>query len=459
MPGGLCCYCHVPRGITLRCGASDCCESFHFMCHWRNGGFCELRDADIYIGGGRHPCLRALCFKHMPPARRAALPAEALLRASMQGFSRGNPNTLREVLQRLDGPGKPSPAGNSQGNSAAKASSAGNSAANSMGNPAGNSASKSNSAANSTASSAGKVGCVGGRFGFPREICDVCGFGFAAPPINQEMVLEGSRLGRCVNIRREETPGAAHAVHPMNPMNPMNAMNASNASTSSPSFPSPAASASAAASLPSNRHISKPRGGEPSKRGIVDRLTEKLETAGQHVDCGSGVYLQPGTRGNMLHCVVCGTVVHEVCADLPRIQVLAQFDHVKCIPSGRFIPRLRVLHVSPGVHRPRAAGRRVSARRSRESRALSARVLLRVRRPRGVLRSDRGRGFGAQKMRAFAARIGLLHAPLPDDDRNQPDFPVPQRRGAHARAVRAARRRLHGAAVQRDVGSPRGSEE
>ena len=46
MPGGLCCYCHVPRGITLRCGAADCCESFHFMCHWRNGGYCELRDAE-----------------------------------------------------------------------------------------------------------------------------------------------------------------------------------------------------------------------------------------------------------------------------------------------------------------------------------------------------------------------------------------------------------------------------
>ena len=63
----------------------------------------------------------------------------------------------------------------------------------------------------------------------------------------------------------------------------------------------------------------------------MDHIAEKLETAGQRVDCGSGVYLQPGTRGNMLHCVVCGTVVHEVCADLPRIQVLAQFDHVKCI--------------------------------------------------------------------------------------------------------------------------------
>ena len=299
MPGGLCCYCHVPRGITLRCGVPECCESFHFMCHWRNGGYCELRDADIYIGGGKHPCLFALCFKHMPAARRAALPAEVLLRASMQGFSRGNPGTLREVLQRLDGAGK------TAGIPAVKSS------------------------------SMGRGVSLGGRFGYPREICHVCGFGFAAPPINQEMVLEGSRLGRCVNIRKEETPSAVHPVHATHSTHAMNTSNASNASTSSPSFPSSSSSsasapASASASA-SNRKNSKPRGGDPSKRGIVDHIAEKLETAGQRVDCGSGVYLQPGTRGNMLHCVVCGTVVHEVCADLPRIQVLAQFDHVKCI--------------------------------------------------------------------------------------------------------------------------------
>lgn len=345
MPGGLCCYCHVPRGITLRCGVPECCESFHFMCHWRNGGYCELRDADIYIGGGKHPCLFALCFKHMPAARRAALPAEVLLRASMQGFSRGNPGTLREVLQRLDGAGK------TAGKTAGKPSSA----ANSMGKPTGIPAGRPSSTVKSTASSAGipavkssSVGrgvSLGGRFGYPREICHVCGFGFAAPPINQEMVLEGSRLGRCVNIRKEETPSAVHPVHSAHATHSThathathsthagNASNASNASTSSPSFPSSSASASASASAsnPSNRKNSKPRGGDPSKRGIVDHIAEKLETAGQRVDCGSGVYLQPGTRGNMLHCVVCGTVVHEVCADLPRIQVLAQFDHVKCI--------------------------------------------------------------------------------------------------------------------------------
>ena len=326
MPGGLCCYCHVPRGITLRCGVSECCESFHFMCHWRNGGYCELRDADIYIGGGKHPCLVALCFKHMPAARRAALPAEVLLRASMQGFSRGNPSTLREVLQRLDGAGKTAGKPGSMGSSAGKS--------NSTGNSMGNSAGKSNSTAKSSSSgsSAGMGVSLGGRFGFPREICHVCGFGFAAPPINQEMVLEGSRLGRCVNIRREETPGAAHpmnSAHATHSTRAMNASNASNASTSSPSFPSPSASAST--SVPSKRPIPSPRGADASKRGIVDHIAEKLETAGQRVDCGSGVYLQPGTRGNMLHCVVCGTVVHEVCADLPRIQVLAQFDHVKCI--------------------------------------------------------------------------------------------------------------------------------
>ena len=334
MPGGLCCYCHVPRGITLRCGVSECCESFHFMCHWRNGGYCELRDADIYIGGGKHPCLFALCFKHMPAARRAALPAEVLLRASMQGFSRGNPGTLREVLQRLDGAGK------TAGKTAGKPSSA----ANSMGSSAGIPAGRPSSTVKSTASSAGKTAgkpssmgrgvSLGGRFGYPREICHVCGFGFAAPPINQEMVLEGSRLGRCVNIRKEETPSAVHSVHSVHVTHSGNTSNASNASTSSPSFPSSSsasASASASASNPFNRKNSKPRGGDPSKRGIVDHIAEKLETAGQRVDCGSGVYLQPGTRGNMLHCVVCGTVVHEVCADLPRIQVLAQFDHVKCI--------------------------------------------------------------------------------------------------------------------------------
>ena len=317
MPGGLCCYCHVPRGITLRCGVPECCESFHFMCHWRNGGYCELRDADIYIGGGKHPCLFALCFKHMPAARRAALPAEVLLRASMQGFSRGNPGTLREVLQRLDGAGK------TAGIPAGKPSSTVKSTASSAGIPAVKS------------SSMGRGVSLGGRFGYPREICHVCGFGFAAPPINQEMVLEGSRLGRCVNIRKEETPSAVHPVHATHSTHAMNTSNASNASTSSPSFPSSSSSsasapASASASA-SNRKNSKPRGGDPSKRGIVDHIAEKLETAGQRVDCGSGVYLQPGTRGNMLHCVVCGTVVHEVCADLPRIQVLAQFDHVKCI--------------------------------------------------------------------------------------------------------------------------------
>ena len=448
MPGGLCCYCRVPRGVTLRCAHPDCCESFHFLCHWRSGGFCELRDAEIYIGGGKHPRLFALCFKHMPHARRAALLAEALLRAAMQPFSRGSPAALHEALQRLDAagmaPNAPGFAANSTGFAANSASLAANAAA--------SGANSAQNSANSGAKTRAKPR-TGSRLGSPREICHVCGFGYSAPPINQEMVLEGSRFGRFVNIRRDDSAvpsaqttaqtAAAAAAAASKPVSTGTSSTSTSTSSTSPAF----------SSQPNN-----PRGSDDAMQRTMTHLAETLQAAGQRVDCGSGVYLQPGSRGNMLHCAVCGTVVHEVCADLPRIQVLAQFDHCKCTVCGRFIARLRLLGVSAGLRRTRAPSGGLSARRAGQSRARAARVLRCVRRPHWLLRADRGRRFGAQKVRIAAARIRLFHSPLPDDDRNRADFPVPQRRGAHAGAVRAALHRLHGAAVQRDVGIPAGSQ-
>ena len=438
MPGGLCCYCRIPRGVTLRCGHPECCESFHFMCHWRNAGYCELRHTEIYIGGGKHPFLFALCLKHMPPQRRNSLCSEVLARYCMQCFSRGNPNTLREVLQRTEGQSGNAP--NSVPNSVPNSipNSAPNSALNSALNSAPVSApisapnsapiSAPISAPNSAPISAPVSAPVSAPISAPisarnsaSEVCHVCGFGFYAPPINQEMVLEGSRFGRCVNIRRDRASATSAST-----------------STSLP-ISSPAAATSFA-------RTSESRESSNSIRRSMDHLMSTLLTAGEHMDCGSNVYLQPGTRGGMLRCVVCGTVVHEVCADLPRIQVLVQSDHIKCTLFGRFIFRLHVHSVSPGVRRSGAPNRRVLPRDPREDVSLRAFLLLGLRGQRGLLRADRRRGAGAQEMRPPAARIGVQHAPLPDDDRNQPDFQVAQRGGAHIGAVRAALHRLHGSA-------------
>ena len=227
MPGGLCCYCHIPRGVTIHCCFPECCESFHFMCHWRNGGYCECRNDDVYIGGGRHPSPHTYCFQHAPTPRGSLLVGEVLTRCAMRTFFRGNPDTLKTIFDHI-----------------MKRSSNENTHYHTF------------------------------------DVCDVCGFGIYAPAINCEMVLEGSRFGRQVNV--SQTPESVIV---------------SNLTTSGNDVPS-----------------------------LIEQGFQKFQSAQQRLASGNSVYLQRGSRGPLLKCVGCGVAVHESCMDLGHVQVLAQDD-------------------------------------------------------------------------------------------------------------------------------------
>lgn len=64
-PGGLCCYCHIPVGITVKCSCEDCVCSYHMTCHYYYGGFIHVDPSQkSYIGGGTHPRVTTFCFNH-----------------------------------------------------------------------------------------------------------------------------------------------------------------------------------------------------------------------------------------------------------------------------------------------------------------------------------------------------------------------------------------------------------
>ncbi len=63
--GGLCCYCHIPAGVTIRCCHPGCTCSYHATCHYYNGGFMDVVTTQKeYVGGGQHPEVTSFCFAH-----------------------------------------------------------------------------------------------------------------------------------------------------------------------------------------------------------------------------------------------------------------------------------------------------------------------------------------------------------------------------------------------------------
>ena len=280
MPGGLCCYCHIPRGVTLHCCFPECCESFHFMCHWRNGGYCDCRNDDIYIGGGRHPFPHTYCFQHSPTPRGSLLVGEVLTRCAMRTFFRGNPDTLKTIFEQV----------------------------------------MKRTSSNET------------THHHTFDVCDVCGFGIYAPAINCEMVLEGSRFGRQVNV--SQSPESVIA---------------SNLTTSGNDVPS-----------------------------LIEQGFQKFQSAQQRLSSGNNVYLQRGSRGPLLKCVGCGVAVHESCMDLGHVQILAQDDTFLCMLCFFLKSRLSVYCLSIGVGWSGEAGDILSSICSSKSCAHSSCMLRRV---------------------------------------------------------------------------------
>lgn len=61
--GGLCMYCRLSFGVTLRCGEPGCPAAYHFSCHYYAGGFLHVPFVTEYVGGVGHP-LESFCPRH-----------------------------------------------------------------------------------------------------------------------------------------------------------------------------------------------------------------------------------------------------------------------------------------------------------------------------------------------------------------------------------------------------------
>ena len=65
IPGGLCCYCLIPHGITIRCSSDGCNCSYHFYCHFVAGGYIGIpKICSNYIGGGKGVSYVSYCKNH-----------------------------------------------------------------------------------------------------------------------------------------------------------------------------------------------------------------------------------------------------------------------------------------------------------------------------------------------------------------------------------------------------------
>lgn len=63
--GGLCLYCRVSRGLTLRCSHRGCNRSYHLMCHFYAGGLIRIYPSSQYSGGSDQHTL-TYCLHHAP---------------------------------------------------------------------------------------------------------------------------------------------------------------------------------------------------------------------------------------------------------------------------------------------------------------------------------------------------------------------------------------------------------